>query len=148
MKIILLKDTKKLGRKYEIKNVADGFALNSLIPQGFALEATPGNLKSLEARMKQDVQMVAEYQKMFEYGISKLADGKLHIAAKVNEKGHLFAGITKDKIIAEFKKETGVELSDDHFELTKPLKEIGEHTIEIKINGGKYPLTILVKKAE
>ncbi len=145
MKIILIKDTKKLGKKYEIKNVADGFALNSLIPQSFAIPATDSNLKSLETRIKQDKLNIAEFQKMFEYGLAKLPDGKLHITGKANAKGHLFASVTKERIISEFKKESGVEINDEHFDLEKPLKEIGEHAIDIRINGGKYKLTVLVK---
>ncbi len=92
MKIILIKDTKKLGRKFEIKEVADGFAINSLIPRGFAIPATPGNLKTLEERKKKDGMMSEEFKKTFEYAMEKLPDGKLHIKSKVNEKGHLFAG--------------------------------------------------------
>ncbi len=145
MKIILLKDTKKLGRKFEIKNVADGFALNSLIPQGFAIEATPGNLKSLESKIKNDKDLVAEFQKMFEYAVTKLPDGKLYVFGKMNDKGHLFAGITKEKIIEEFKRQTGVQLEESHFELTKPIKESGEHKIEVKINGGKYSFFVAIK---
>jgi large subunit ribosomal protein L9 len=145
MKVILLKDSKKIGRKYEIKDVADGYALNSLIPAGIAVPATASYLKVVEAKKKQDGIMKEEFKKAFEYALTKLPDGKLHIAGKVNEKGHLFAGINKDKIIDEFKKETSIILSDEHFDLEKPIKEIGEQTIEIKVEGQKYTLIVLVK---
>ncbi len=145
MKVILIKDTKKLGKKFDIKDVADGFALNSLIPQGFAIAGTPSNLKSIEERKKKDTMMSEEFKETFEYALAKLPDGKLHIKAKVNDKGHLFAGITKEKVIEEFKKETGIVLNNEHFELEKPLKEVGEHVIEIKINSNKYKLTVFVK---
>jgi len=145
MKIILLKDVKKIGRKYEIKDVADGYAVNSLIPTGVAVPATASYIKLVDAKKKQDVTMREEYKQALEYAIKKLPDGKLHVAGKVNEKGHLFAGITVDKIIEEFKKETGVVLSLDYFELEKPIKEIGEHNIEITVDGAKYKLVVLVK---
>ncbi len=148
MKIILLKDVKKIGKKYEIKDVADGYALNSLIPSEVAVPATPSYIKFVEAKKKQDGIIKEEFKKEFEYALSKLPNGKLHISGKVSGKGHLFAGIQKDRIIEEFKKETGVVLSDEHFELEKPIKEVGEHTIEIKIDDQKYKLVIFVKAEE
>ena len=91
MKVIILKDTARVGRKYEIKDVADGFALNSLIPRGIAVPATSSYLKVIEAKKKQDVQMKEEFKENFEYALTKLTNGKLHISGKANEKGHLFA---------------------------------------------------------
>ena len=148
MKIILLKDVKKIGKKYEIKEVADGYALNSLIPNDIAVPATSGYVKMVEAKKKQDVLLKEDFKKAFEFAISKLPDGKLHIGGKVNEKGHLFAGIHEDQIIAEFKKETGVILSPEHFNLEKPIKEIGEHTVKLKIEGDEYKLIIVIKPIE
>ncbi len=145
MKVILMKDAARLGRKYEIKDVADGFALNSLIPRGIAVPATSSYVKVVEAKKKQDVLMKEEFKKAFEYALSKLPGGMLHISGKANEKGHLFAGITKSQVIDEFKKETGVELSDEHFELEKSLKEVGEHPIEVKIEDKTYKLIVNVK---
>ena len=145
MKIIFLKDVKKIGRKYEIKEVADGYALNSLIPAGIAVPATASYLKVVEAKKKQDAIMKEEFKNAFAYALTKLPDGKLHIAGKVNEKGNLFAGINKTQIIDEFKKETGVELSNDHFEMEKSIKEVGEHTFDVKVEDQKYKLTVLIK---
>lgn len=145
MKIILLKDIKKIGKKYEIKEVADGYALNSLIPSMAAVPATPSFIKGIEAKMKKETLLKEDFKKAFEYAVSKLPDGKLHLSGKVNEKRHLFAGIHEDQIIDGFKKETGVVLSLEHFNLDKPIKEIGEHTIELKMDGEKYKLNILIK---
>jgi len=145
MKIILLKDVKKIGKKYEIKEVADGYALNSLIPNKIAVPATVGFIKGIEAKMKKDTLLKENFKKTFEYAVSKLSDSKLHISGKVNEKGHLFAGVHEDQIIAEFKKETGIILSSEHFNLEKPIKEIGEHIIDLKVEGENYKLKIVVK---
>ena len=145
MKIILLKDVKKIGKKYEIKEVADGYALNSLIPNNIAVPATTSYIKMVDAKKKQSALMKEDFKKAFEYGLTKLQQGKLHLSGKVNEKGHLFAGIHADQIIEEFKKETGVILCAEHFELEKPIKEVGEHTLDLKIEGKKYKLNIIVK---
>ena len=145
MKIILLKDAKKIGRKYDIKDVADGYALNSLIPLGIAVPATANYLKNIEEKKKQDLLMKEGFKKAFEYAVTKLPDGRLHIAGKANEKGHLFAGITKSQIIDEFKKETAVTLSDEHFELEKAIKELGDHTVEVKIEDKMYKLMVNIR---
>lgn len=147
MKIILLKDVKKIGKKYEMKEVADGYALNSLIPNNIAVPATTSYIKMVEAKKKQSALMKEDFKKAFEYAVTKLPQGKLHLSGKVNEKGHLFAGIHADQIIEEFKKETGVILCAEHFEMEKPLKEVGEHTLDLKIEGEKYKLNIVVKPA-
>lgn len=148
MKIILLKDTRKIGRKYEIKDVADGYALNSLIPSGAAVPATQSYIKSIEEKKKRDGMMKEEFKKAFEYAINKLPNGVLHITSKVNEKGHLFAGLHKEDIIESFKKETGIELPYDHLYLDTPIKEVGEHTVLINIDGAKYNLKIAVKASK
>jgi len=145
MKIILLKDVKKIGKKYDIKDVADGYALNSLIPNNIAVPATHSYLKLVEAKKKQSALMKEDFKKAFEFAVSKLPEGKLHVSGKVNEKGHLFAGIHEDQIIEEFKKETGVILCSEHFSLEKPLKELGEHIIDLKVEGETYKLKIVVK---
>jgi large subunit ribosomal protein L9 len=145
MKVILLKDVKKIGRKYEIKDVADGYALNSLIPNNIAVPATSSYIKVIEAKKKQSALMKEDFKKAFEFAVTKLPEGKLHIDGKVNEKGHLFAGIHAEQIIEEFKKDTGVILCEEHFEMDKPIKEIGEHTINLKVEGANYKLKVIVK---
>ena len=109
MKIILLKDVKKIGKKYEIKEVADGYALNSLIPSDIAVPATSSYIKLIEAKKKQSALMREDFKKAYEYAVNKLPEGKLHVGGKVNEKGHLFAGIHPEQIIEEFKKEMMME---------------------------------------
>ena len=145
MKIILLKDVKKIGKKYEIKDVADGYALNSLIPNNIAVPATASYIKMVEAKKKQSTLMKEDFKKAYEYAVTKLPDGKLHVSGKVNEKGHLFAGIHPEQIIEEFKKETGVILCAEHFSLEKPLKEVGDHVVDLNIEDAKYKLKINVK---
>ncbi len=144
MKIILLKDVKKIGRKYDIKEVADGYALNSLIPAEVAVPATSSYIKFVEAKKKHDILLKEDFKKEFEYAVSKLPEGKLIMTGKVNDKGHLFAGIHEDQIIEDFKKETGIILSPEHFNLEKPLKEIGEHVVLLKVEGQEYKLNIQI----
>ena len=142
MKIILLKDVKKVGRKFEIKEIADGLALNKLIPRGEALHATPGNIKAIEEKNKNSLLEVGLIQKAYAKAIAGMKDGKLEITGKTNALGHLFAGVHKEQIIAEFKKATGLEISDESFDLAKPIKEVGNHKIDLLIGNQKFEFSV------
>lgn len=95
MKIILLKDIAKLGRKYDVKNVSDGYALNLLIPKGAAVAATPDALKRLEAERSKIEGERKVQEELIAKNISGLQDVTLTIVGKANDKGHLFAGLHK-----------------------------------------------------
>jgi len=145
MKIILNQDVSKVGKKYEVKNVADGHALNFLIPRGLAVAATVGALKKLEIART----MVAVEKKVQEdlllKNLKSLDGAKIEIAEKANDKGHLFAGLHKEQIIPEIKKQTGFDVLPEFLILEKPIKEIGEQTIEIKVQDKTVKFVVVVK---
>lgn len=147
MKIILLKDVKKLGKKYDIKDVADGHALNMLIPNGFAVPATTGNVNMIEARKKGDMLENAKSEAEVQKALNEIKGISVEMAGKVNDKGHLFAGIHKAEIIATLKKQKGLNIATEHLLLEKPIKEVGEHAITVKV-GDKEATFKLVIKAE
>lgn len=145
MKIILLKDVKKVGRKGDIKDVADGFALNSLIPNNQAIIANATNLKMVETKKKQTVAEKDALVSAFGNAINKLEDKKLVIVGKTNDKGHLFAGVHFDQIKNEFKKISGFELPSDSVLLEKPLKEVGIVNLKVNLHGEMKELTLEIK---
>lgn len=135
MKVILLKDVAKLGRKYDVKDVASGFALNFLIPQGGAKVATPEALKKVEAMQA----IAAAERKVQEDLLAKNLheiDGKeATLAAKANDKGHLFAALHKEDIVKAIKDSLGADVSTDFIVLEGNIKQTGTHDIEIKAGG-------------
>ena len=145
MKIILNQDVSKVGKKYEVKNVADGHALNFLIPRGLAMAATAGALKKLEIAKT----MVAVEKKVQEdlllKNLKSLDGARIEIVEKANDKGHLFAGLHKEQIIPEIKKQTGLDVLPEFLILEKPIKEIGEHSLEIKIQDKTAKFVVVVK---
>jgi len=146
MKIILNQDVSKVGKKYEVKNVADGHALNFLIPRGLAVAATLGALKKLEIAKT----MVAVEKKVQEdlllKNLKSLDGARIEISEKANDKGHLFAGLHKEQIIPEIKKQTGLDVLPEFLILDKPIKEIGEQIIEVKVQNKTAKFTLIVKK--
>lgn len=134
MKVILLQDVPKTGRKYEVKEIADGYALNFLIPRGLAKLATDKAVKELEdKKIKHDSEEKAK-EEAFVSNIKELKDAVIVIKAKINEEGHLFAKIDKEDIVKAIKDQKTLEISDDFIILEKPIKEAGEHEIKVKAN--------------
>ena len=105
MKVILLQDIKAIGKKGDIKEVADGYARNYLFPKKLAIEATAGNLKSLDQeKQAQQHKKAVEEAKATELA-AKLNQLKLHFKVKVGEGGRLFGSITVKKLPIKLNKQ-------------------------------------------
>ena len=96
MKIILLKDIKNIGKKYEIKEVSDGFARNYLIPQGIVKFANKENLAWLEVEQKKAKKQADEELKKVGELTSQIDRQEIEIKVKVGEEGQLFEKITEN----------------------------------------------------
>jgi large subunit ribosomal protein L9 len=145
MKIILLKDVPKVGKKYEIKNVADGHALNFMIPRGLAKPATADAVAKMEKEkgalhMNEKVQ-----QDLLFKSLDILKTTTIVISGKANEKGHLFAGITADQVIKEIEKQTDIVLDPTYLQIDKPIKETGTRKIEVVVPGKKIDFLLDVR---
>src|SRR3989344_7519593 len=127
MKIILLHDVQKVGKKYDIKNVSDGHALNLLIPKGLAEVATPIALKKVEKLKMEDTAHKKIQEDLLLMNLKAIEGVTLEIKEKANEKGHLFAGVHKAEIIAHMRDDKHINLLEDFIVLEKPIKEVGEH---------------------
>lgn len=148
MKIILTTDVAKLGRKNDVKEVNSGYALNMLIPKGLAIAATPAALKRAEGAKAAAEGERKVQEELLAKNMKDLENVTLTISGKANEKGHLFAGIHKDVIVAELLKQAKLSLDPSFIQLEHPIKEAGEHTIEVKAGGrpGKFKLVVLAIK--
>ncbi|MFA6315005.1 MAG: 50S ribosomal protein L9 [Candidatus Paceibacterota bacterium] len=144
MKIILLKNIAKLGKKYDVKDVSSGHAINMLIPQGLAIEATVSAIKNMNMRRSAEEGEVRVQTDLMLKNIVDLQDVTLEIAGKANEKGHLFAGIHREEIVKELAKQHNLIIDPSFIVLDQPIKEVGEH--EITVSGGgktaKFKLNI------
>lgn len=130
MKIILLQDVPKLGKEHEVKEVADGYATNYLIPNGLAKIA---DKKGLEVAKKQREIMVEQAAEEFEkigQMARKMEGLEVEVAVKVGDKGQLFEKVGPQKIAARLK-EMGYEIAKEQVELTKKIEEIGEFDAKI-----------------
>lgn len=145
MKIILLKDILKLGKKYEIKNVADGYASNFLIPKGLAQMASPTNVKIIETKKSSLEQEKQTQMENFQRQAKHMAGWKLEFTLKAGEDGSVFGAISEKEIIEQLK-EKGIAIDNNQIQLEKHLKDFGEYTVKIKFSPEvEADLKILIK---
>lgn len=144
MKVILLKYVKGIGRENEVVEVADGFALNSLIPQKLAVVATPGAIRSASGRKVSDESRKEIGAQLIKQNFETLAEARIIIRTKVNEKGHLYDAVAAPEIVEAAKRDAGVELPEDAIKLEKPIKEVGIHEVPIAFGEhfGKFSITV------
>lgn len=133
MKVILLQDVDKIGKKYEVKEVSDGHARNFLIPQGLAKPVTEESLKWLETQKETLREKAEEDLKKVQGLASNLDDQEVIIQVKVGEEKQLFEAITSQKIIEKLK-EMGFEVKKTQIILEEPIKELGEFPVKIRFS--------------
>lgn len=132
MRVILLKDIENLGKKFEIKEVKDGYARNFLIPKGLATPATKKSLKWLEVQKEIEEKKAEQELKKFQDLASAIDGQEITIFVKVGQEGQLFESVTAQKI-AEKLKEIGFEVKKNQIDLKKPIKELGEFLVKIRL---------------
>ncbi len=130
MRVILLQDVEKVGKKFETKEVADGYARNFLLARNLAKKASPEVLEWAEMQKELGEQKAEEELKKIQELASNLDDLEVPIAVKVGEEGQLFESIGAQKIVDRLK-EMGYEVKKNQIKLEEPLKETGEFPVKI-----------------
>ncbi|MEK7080750.1 MAG: 50S ribosomal protein L9 [Patescibacteria group bacterium] len=133
MKVILLQDVDGLGKKYDLKEVKNGYARNFLLPQELARAATKKALKWLDDQKEIISKEAEEDLKRAQELASKLDGAEVAIDVKIGEEGQLFESINNQKI-AEKLKELGFEIKKSQIKLEEPIKELGEFPIKISLD--------------
>ncbi len=133
MKVILMQEVRSLGRKGDLKEVADGYARNFLFPKNLAVEATPANIKILneqkESMIRKDLQNEAEAKVLAD----KLSGLVITFKVKTGEGGRLFGSITAKDVVEEIRKHTNYELDKRKLEFDESIKNVGEHQVKIHL---------------
>lgn len=133
MKVILLQELKGRGGEGDIIEVAQGFAVNYLLPRKIAIQATSGNVKQLEQRMhnisKREEQRVSDAGSL----AAALEGKKVTISAKVGEEGRLFGSVTTSMIEEAISEQLGVEVDRRKIETHGHIKEAGPHAVAVAV---------------
>ncbi len=133
MKVIMLKNIEKVGNQGDVVNVARGFARNYLTPRGYAIYATPINMKKLGAikgKLAEDEQkLLAELKNLAE----KIAATKLVFVRKVDEHGSMFGSVSENDIVHALN-EKGITLHKSALGMDKHFKELGELSVSVRLH--------------
>lgn len=145
MKVIFLKDVKGIGRKWEEKNVADGYALNKLIPQKLAVAATASTAAQIKALKEQEAKGKEAQNAKTDAEMHKLSGTELHIKVKANEKGRLFQKLTAEKIAAALKKDKGIDVNFAYINLFAGIQDVGSYEIPVRVDSKLTHFTLIVE---
>ena len=145
MQVILLQDVAKIGRRHEVKQVADGYGRNFLLARKLAVLATPENQQKLEQwKLKARVENKLQGE-LLTKALEQLVGQTTIIKAKASPEGHLFAGIHEAKILAALEEQHHLKLPIEAIELDQAIKTIGEHEIPISIKGKNSSFKLIVE---
>jgi len=134
MKVVLLQDVENLGKVGEVKEVAEGFARNFLLPQKMVEPATDSALKRAEMkRVGTEAQAKIELENAQK--LAEQLEGRELFMAVKEEEGKLF-GSVNEKTIAKKLKDEGIDLSPGAIKIAEPIKEIGEYEIRVDLDHG------------
>ncbi|MBC7265418.1 MAG: 50S ribosomal protein L9 [Anaerosomatales bacterium] len=129
MKVILLTDLKGRGSEGDVIEVARGFAVNYLLPRKMAVEATPGNLKQLEARKHNIAKREAERRAEAERVAAAIAGKTIVVEAKAGDEGKLFGSVTAGMVAEAMNAQLGVDLDRRKFDMHTHIKTLGDYPV-------------------
>jgi large subunit ribosomal protein L9 len=136
MDIILIQDVDNLGGANEVVKVRNGYARNFLIPQKFAVEASPSNLKQLEEKRKQIEKKEKKMLSAINDVIAKLKEGALKIGAKSGTSGKIFGTVTSLQLARAIREQKGYEIDRKKITLPDEVKELGAYKATIDFGNG------------
>lgn len=132
MKVILKSTVDHLGRAGDVKDVADGYARNFLLPRKLAEAATPSALKYWEKGKEKRAQVVAGEIKVAKELAEKLAGVNLTFSMPASEEGKLFGSVGKTDVLKSLKA-AGYDVPKNSVRLENALKTTGEHEVELRL---------------
>jgi large subunit ribosomal protein L9 len=136
MQVILIQDVDNLGGASELVTVKNGYARNYLIPQKFAVEANPSNLKQLQEKLKvkakKEAAMLAEINKV----IAVLKGAPVTVGAKTGTSGKIFGSVTSLQIARAIRDQKGYEIDRKRISIVDEVKELGTYKASIDFGNG------------
>ncbi|OLB41013.1 MAG: 50S ribosomal protein L9 [Candidatus Rokubacteria bacterium 13_1_20CM_2_68_19] len=133
MKIILLDDVAKVGRRGEVRDVSDGYARNFLIPKKLALSATAGNLQNLEHIKKQQDAKAGRIKGEADTLRQRIEETMYEEKRQASEEGKLFGSVTAQDLV-DFLGRQGVKIERRRVQLDEPIKTLGETSVPIRLH--------------
>lgn len=133
MVVILKRDIKGTGKAGDIVKVSDGYARNMLIPKGWAIEATKGNINTLEKVKAKQAEEEAARKTSAQELAKKIEEIEVCIETKAGEGGRLFGSITSKDVCEALKTQHNIAMDKKKLQMSQPIKALGTFSVKIKL---------------
>ena len=134
MKVVFLEEVEGSGRTGEVRNVADGYARNYLLPRKLAVPATEHNIRLAQARAEGEAKRQAKLDADAEVVAEKFAGLTITIEVRVGEQGRLYGSVTARDIVEALEKPLGMLLEHRQVELQEPIRQVGLFEVPLKLS--------------
>ena len=134
MKVILLQDEKKLGKKGDVVEVSEGYARNYVLPKKIGVEATSKNLNDLKLQKANADKVALEQLNDAKALAAVLAEKTVEVKMKAGEGGRAFGSVSSKEIAAECKAQHGIEIDKKKIVLQEALKNFGMYEVNVKLH--------------
>lgn len=135
MEIILTENVDGLGQIGDLLKVKDGYARNYLVPKGLAVVADKRNVKELEHQKRETERKLQRVMKEAEVLKQKVEGCRVEVYHRAGEEGKLYGAVTSMEIEAKLSA-AGVEIDRKKIQLAEPIKQLGDHDVEVKLDAG------------
>ncbi len=147
MKIILLQDEKKLGKKGDVIEASEGFARNYILPKKIGVEATAKNLNDLKLHKANEDKLAKEQLDAAKALAAELEQKQVTVKIKAGEGGRAFGSVSSKEIAAACKEQHNIEIDKKKIQLAENLKNFGTYEVGIKLHP-QVTAKLTVKVAE
>lgn len=145
MKIILLQDEKKLGKKGDIIEASEGYARNYILPKKIGVEATPKNMNDLKLQKANESKIAQEQLDAAKALAAELESKQVVVKIKAGEGGKAFGSVSSKEIASAFKEQHGIDIDKKKIQLPESLKNFGSYEVSIKLHPqvtGKFTVKV------
>jgi large subunit ribosomal protein L9 len=148
MKIVLRQDVPNVGEAGTVQTVSNGFGRNYLIPQGLAVAATAGELKTAEHNLAVKARKIAKQEEQMQSLADRIAGRRLEFVARAGEQGRLYGSITAGDIAERLTAALGEEIDRRKVVLDESIRTVGEHSVTVHLVGRLRPQVTVVVAGE
>lgn len=148
MKIVLRQDVPNVGEAGTVQTVSNGYGRNYLIPQGLAVAATAGELKTAEHNLAVKARKVAKQEEQMQSLADRIAGRRLEFVARTGEQGRLYGSITAGDIAERLSAAVGEEIDRRRLVLDDSIRTVGEHSVTVHLVGRLRPQVTVVVTGE
>jgi len=148
MKVVFLQDVTNVAQAGDIKDVADGHARNFLFPKGFAVLATPTEVRRVETKRQAEARQQNQYLQEAQAVAQAIQDISLVFPKRVGSKGNIYGSVSSTAITQELQRQ-GHKIDKHRIRLAEPLRKLGTHEVEIELaKDSVAKLTVTIEEAK